>query len=322
MQQVIESPDTSPTKSGHSDITDSGSTLPASKAVVKRVNPFAKFKQINENKIVEKTAELARAQSAAEFARAQTHGPDRSTQQTITSITARRSDPLFDESGDHAVIDQISAKSIQAKLGDPASRLSVPDAYSTSQKIMVAAQKFEESSKPARLNGGFEALAMAHRKFGQNAAPPAHTSVKDAIARPGVVPPTRRPLPTRDVLIEEANRDAGIMRAMVLLNGISGYYEISDDERANIRQRLTTMDVVKLGAMIKSYEFAFSHVAMMTDDKLARRAAIEDDKSLRQFFEKNGTYDDVPDHSNAIDWVIDSPTVATKPTGKIKKAKR
>jgi hypothetical protein len=279
------------------------STMAAAPAT--RPNPFDAFRRNNELKQREKALAHTSAQTKADF---MSDAPSpRKISKSITSVQ-RESNDMFAEEGTPLY----SEKS------------EIPNQTEASLKIEAAADRMHGGKlKDIKLVSGYEALALAHRRFGQAPEKTSEPMFPASGSRPGK--PALTPIKivlTRDMVFSEINREAGVMRAMVSINAMTGYYEVSDAERMGVRDRLMAMEPAKLSGLIRAYEFAANHVSMMCDDKLPRRAALDSNPQLKVFFEKNGTYDDVSDHSNAVQWEAEAALVDTRDTGKIRKPKR
>lgn len=251
----------------------------ASQAPAKRQNPFEALRAASELRQREKALEQVKRLPKADFM----------MEAPLCPTRVRNSD------GAGAVPSLAAIRDATAELSEAE--------LATTRKIEVATEKLvREEPASGKPSDPYEKLARAHQSFGKVDPKPAvlrPTTVKAGAGPSRLLPPPR---------YTEATREAGIARAMVFASAIAGYYDMDDAELAGIRDTLRATEIAKLGVLVRSYEFAANHVALMSDDKLARRAALERNAVLKAFFDEHGMSDEVPERTNAVDWTVSAPT--------------
>lgn len=154
-----------------------------------------------------------------------------------------------------------------------------------------AAKRFSPSVVPSRDPGlNFDALKIAHQKLGRDVSRQDDKVKGNAATAPAVA--------VDGAFFETVNTDAKLFKLIKLVDQISVYYKADSDQTKQEKAFLATLSGTDLDGMRLAYEVAHKHVMVMTSDLHAQRQALESNRTLREYYAKNGTSEDQLDAEN------------------------
>lgn len=129
----------------------------------------------------------------------------------------------------------------------------------------------------------FQKLKMGHEKLGLDVSRKSN----------GVDANTPAPSKAADPqFFKNVADQAKLAKLYKLVDEVMVFYKGEPTETAQEKAYLATLSGTMLDDMRVAYEVSASHVALMTNDLHAQRAALEGNRTLGDYYRKHGTYED------------------------------